>query len=484
MESTSSVPELQRLSTHIPGLDDVLGGGLMVGDAYLIAGKPGTGKTTLGNQLAFAHAAAGGTVLFATLLTESHDRMLAHLHGFRFADHALVGARIHYLSLLGALQDGDIDGALHTLMTMLRTQRATLLIIDGAGAARMFANSKVDYLQFLHALQARTALLGCTLILLSSRQEEANIATHVDGVITLVNKPTPLGDVRTLRVSKLRGSFYLQGHHSFTIGHDGIAVFPRLEAASATLEPTWHESQTRLTFGIPGLDAMTGGGLAAGSTTLLFGTPGSGKTLLGLSFLAEGARRGERGLHAGFEETPAALTSTAKGAGMELAPHLASGLLLTMWRPALVLTPDEWAWQLLTIVDEHKPRRLVIDGFNNLLPFFANRERVSRYATALTNNLRDRSVTTVFTLEVDTFVGPEVAIPVPNVSAAMDNGILVRTVELGSTTRRLVSILKQRETDFDPTIREFTIGPQGIEFGDAFDGHALLTGSAVPSAEE
>ncbi len=477
---TSSFPALPRVPTRVPGLDAVLGGGLLEGDTYLITGEPGTGKTTLGNQLAFTHAAGGGNVLIATLLTESHDRMLAHLHGFTFVDRALVGDRIQYVSLLTAMQEGGLDGAVDAITATLRNHPASLLIIDGAGAAEFFASTALDYPRFIHALQVRTALLGCTTVLLARKGEADTAGTHVDGMIQLSNQPTDSRDVRWLRVAKHRGSTYLNGRHDFTIGEAGITVFPRLEVVYATVTPVWHEPEERLPFGIPGLDAMLVGGLATGSSTLIFGTPGVGKTILGLHFLAEGARRGEPGLIATFHETAPALASTADPVGMGLGPHIESGLVRVLWQPPLEISPDEWAWQLLATVDEHRPRRLVIDAFSDLGGTFAIPERQPRFATAMTNALRNRSVTTLFLLEIDQIVGPELALSVPNVSATMDAGILLRTIELRSSLRRMVSVLKQRQTGFDPTIRELTIGPQGMAVGEPFDATALLTGSTVP----
>lgn len=482
-DSGSIIPALKRFPTRVPGLDVVLGGGFLTGDAYLIAGKPGNGKTTLGNHLAFAHAAAGGRVLVATLLTESHDRMLAHLHGFAFADHRLIGERVSYVSLLHPLEEDGVEGALRVLLETIRDQRPSLLVVDGAGAAEMFVDSPLQFVRFIHGLQTRGAVFDCTTVLLSGEREAAGVATHVDGVIELTNTPAEAHDVRRLRVSKLRGSSYLNGYHHFAIGPSGVTVFPRLEAVQAQLEAAWSDSEDRLGFGIAGLDAMLDGGLAAGGSTLVLGPPGSGKTLAGLHFLAEGARHGERGLIASFQETGPALITTADRAGMELGSHIASGLVRTLWRPSLELIPDDWAWQLLAIVDEHRPRRLVIDALSDLLRHFTVPARRSGFATALANYLRSREVTTLFLLEVDDVVGPSVTIPVPNLSAAMDNGILLRPVELRSALHRLVSVLKERETGFDPTMREFMIGPEGIVVGDPFDANALLTGNAVPHAD-
>lgn len=480
---TWTFPALRRLPTRVPGLDTVLGGGLMAGDAYLVTGKPGTGKTTLGNQLAFAHVAAGGTALFATLLTESHDRMLAHLNGLSFVDPAAVGDRIHYISLLGALQEGSFEGMLRTLVATMRNYGPTLLVVDGTGVTRMFAGSDFDYLQFIHALQARTALFGCTTVFLAGKRDAKGAAAHVDGVIQLANTAVNQGDARWVRVAKLRGSTYLHGHHGFAIGDDGIVVLPRLEAAHANLQPEWHEPGERLAFGIASLDAMVAGGLTVGSSTLVLGTPGAGKTVLGLHFLTEGAHLGEPGLLASFQETTPGIVSTADGIGLDLGRHLDSGLVRMMWRPPLEFEPDEWAWHLLAAVDAHQPRRLVVDAFSDLFRLFVDPERQTHFAHALANGLRERGVTTLFLMEIDAFAGPALTVPVPNLSATMDNGLLLRTVELHSALHRMVAILKLRQSGFDPNIREFTIGSEGIVVGEPFNATELLTGSAVPPPE-
>jgi circadian clock protein KaiC len=280
-----------------------------------------------------------------------------------------------------------------------------------------------------------------------------------------------------LRVEKLRGSHHLNGRHQFAIGSGGITVFPRLEAAFADLAPGWQRSPDRFAIGIPGLDAMLSGGVQGASCTLVLGPPGAGKTLLGLHFLAEGTRRGDRGLWAGFHETPAALTATADQAGLELGPHLESGDVRVMWRPPLELAPDEWAWQLIASIEEHRPQRLVIDAFSDLAPLFVVPERRSFFGPALANTLRDRKVTSMVLMEVDAKAG---AAPAHNLSAIVDNGILLRTVERRSSLRRMVSVFKQRQTRFDETIREFTIGAQGIEVNGAFD--ADETQPDIPSS--
>ncbi len=469
MDDRPPFPGLPRLATGVPGLDAVLGGGLLAGDAYLVAGPPGTGKTTLGNQLAYAHAASGGSALVATLLTESHDRMLAHLAGLAFFDPALVGGRVRYLSFLRPLEEGGVDGLLEGLWRAVREQGATLLVVDGTTAAEQLAPSGHAYGRFVQGLQARSAMTGCTTVLLSTGGGAGGsgpAAAHVDGVLELALEPTGSRDVRWLRVAKLRGSAYLGGRHRFAIGPAGVEAFPRLEAALGGTVPAPLERGERLATGVPGLDAMLGGGLQERSSTMVLGTPGAGKTLLGLHFLAEGARRGEPGLHASFHETPEALVATAEGAGQELGRHVASGLVRVLWRPPLELAPDAWAWALLAAVAEHRPRRLVVDAFTDLARLFAVPERQVSFLAALANELRVLDVTALVVVELDAYAGDSLLPPIPAVSAAMDNGLLLRTAELGSRLVRVVSVLKTRQIPFDHAIRSFAITGRGIAVGD------------------
>ncbi|MDP9362627.1 MAG: Circadian clock protein KaiC, partial [Chloroflexota bacterium] len=228
-------------------------------------------------------------------------------------------------------------------------------------------------------------------------------------------------------------------------------------------------------------DAMLGGGLQDCSSTLVLGTPGSGKTVLGLHFLAEGARRGEPGLVASFHETEPALVATAGRTGQELGRHVDAGLVRTLWRSPLELSPDAWAWELLSLVDAHRPRRLVIDAFTDVAGLFEEERHVA-FLTALGNELRTRGTTTLVNMELDAYAGPSLLPPIPAVSASMDNGLLLRTAELGSRLVRILSVLKTRQIAFDHAIREFAIGDRGIEVGGVVDAATgLLTGSAEPA---
>jgi circadian clock protein KaiC len=479
-------PPLERVATGVRGLDTVLRGGIPHGSLVLVVGTPGTGKTTLGNQLAYLQAAKGQRAVFTTTMVESHDRMLAHLGGFGFFDPAQVGDGVAYLNVLDALREGT-EALGSALRHIVQDEGASLLVMDGTAVIRELAASSLDFRELANQLQAQSVFLGCTTVLLVNRDADVigDIAAHVDGLITLRQEREGARHVRTLEVVKLRGAHHLGGRHEFAIGPDGIAVFPRLEAGVTLEEREETPPDERVGFGLPALDAMVGGGLLPGSSTLLMGTPGAGKTLTGLHLLVAGAQRGERGLLAGFHERPGRLVRAAASIGLDLASHVESGRIRILWRPPLELSPDAWAWQLLAAVREHRPTRLVVDALTDVERRIADPSRAPDVVAALTGELRSAGVTSLFTAELDTLVGPELRVPLPAISVAMDTLLLLRNSELRSRLQRLVSVLKMRESAFDPAIRSFTIGDQGLAIGEPFTGvAALLTGIPSPVRTE
>jgi circadian clock protein KaiC len=467
-----------RLETGVLGLDAVLGGGIPVGRTCMVAGSPGVGKTTLGNQLAFHHAAMGGQALVTTLLAETHDLMLANLRGFRFFDPSLVGDRVHYLNLFDALADEGLHGIITAVRHMARERGATLLIIDGATVIENLAPSQLDLRRFVQQLQAQAAMIGATTVLLTSktRDQLEILGAHVDGVLVLANERFDSRHVRQLEVLKLRGGHHVTGAHQFTITDHGLTVHPRLESVVGGRRPP-EQPGALLGTGVPGLDAMLGGGLMPLSSTLVMGTPGAGKTLLGLCYLLEGARHGERGLLTGFHETEAALMSTAARIGLDLRGAVESGLVRILWDPPLELSADAWAWRLLDAVEEHRPRRVFIDALTDIQRFIASPQRMPNFTAALTNELRGLGATALIATEIDAYVDEQLAVPIPAASATMDNGILVRQVEIRSSLLRLISILKARQIGTDPAIREFVVSDQGITVSRPFlASTGLLTG--------
>jgi circadian clock protein KaiC len=200
-----------------------------------------------------------------------------------------------------------------------------------------------------------------------------------------------------------------------------------------------------------------------------------------MHFIAAGAELGEPGLIAGFHESPQRLVATAAGVGLDLGRYVDEGLVRILWQLPTELSPDAWAQRLLAAVAEQRPARLLVDALTDVQQHIVPSERLSDYLTTLVTLLRAEGVTSLFAAELDTLIGPELRIPVPTVSAVLDNTILLRRFELGSQLHRLVSVIKVRQSGADPVLREFDITSRGITIGEPFSrASALLTGSAMP----
>lgn len=485
-ESGHSASPLEQLATGIAGLDQVLVGGLVRGDAYLVIGEAGTGKTTLANQVAHNVARAGGIAVFVTLLAEQHDRMLAHLRAFGFFDRSLVGGRVHYVSLYDALRRGGREAVLDQARTLVRERRATVLLIDGAGHLGHNAVSEVAFSEFVLSLSTHLSLLGCTTLLFSDQTDHGTAhASLVDGIVRLHDDPVGLAQLRRLEVIKMRGVDYLRGRHQFAITDAGVEVYPRLEASVARSPAASVDQPQRAAFGVEGLDEMLEGGLIAGSSTLLLGAPGAGKTTLGLHLIAEGARVGQAGLIATFHETPARLIAKAQQLGLELEQLVEADRVRILWRPPVEMPLDGWAQELLAEIEQHQPKRLFIEALTDLERVAVSPNRIFGFLAALTAQLRARGITTLITAEVPSVVGGPPTLPQPALSASIDNAILLRYVELRSQLHRLLSIVKTRESVHDTSIREFQITSRGLAVAATFESaEAVLTGIArmVPSA--
>jgi circadian clock protein KaiC len=283
-----------------------------------------------------------------------------------------------------------------------------------------------------------------------------------------------------VEVTKLRGEPQLTGLHTFEINDTGVCVHPRLEALYPR-PPEEKPEAGRRGFGLEKLDKMMGGGVVPHSATMLFGSPGSGKTLLGLHFLEAGARQGEPGLYYGFMETRPRLVAKAAGVGLELLPWLDSGRLVLETRAAVEPMADALAHELLGLVDLHRVRRLVIDGLEPLVQETMDTRRTAGFLTALTNALRSRGVTSLMTQQTNVLFGPRLEAKLEGLEAIVDNIVFLRYVELRSQLYRMLSILKMRESDYEPALREFSISSRGIDVAETFESaEAILTGQARP----
>jgi circadian clock protein KaiC len=476
-------PSQERLITGVPRLDFITKGGLIKGASYTVLGPPGSGKTVLANQMAFNHIRQGGRALYVTLLTESHARMLANLEEMTFFDRSVIPDKIHYVSGYSELEKEGLRGLLDMVRRATQRHHATLLIIDGMDAAKEYARSDLTFKRFLQDLQAFTGILGCTTLLLSPHHEGESHPenTAVDGVFELSLRLAGPRAVRELVAMKFRGSDSLLGRHEVEISEKGIVIHPRTEVQFANPGEKGREDRVRMAFGIHRLDETLRGGVLSGSTTMLLGAPGTGKTLLGLHFLLQGAREGQPGVYFGFYETPPRLMDKAAGVGMkDLKKYVDNGLIEIQWQPPLEHNMDSLAERLLERLHERNVKRirLFIDGVSGFRSAAVYPDRMGRFFSALSHQLRMLDATTLYSEETP-LLSPGVEAPLAESAAYVENIILLRYVELRSQLYRLISIMKMRESQYDSGIREFSITDDGIRVADTFESaENILTGHA------
>ena len=477
-QENSDDKEIERFPTFVPGLDILLSGGFLRGGLYMIQGPPGVGKTTLANEIVFNRAKKGSRTLYVTLMGENHGRMMAHLQPMRFFDAAFVPDNVAYLSAYKVLEDEGLEGLATLLRREVLARRATILVLDGMAVIEAKAETKSGLKRLAYELQVLASSTNCTMFLLTTASGATTPpeATMVDGLIELRQREYGLRRERRAVVHKLRGSQYLEGEHAFNITREGVTFFPRIEAAFAKPTSRAAPSGTRLSFGVPSLDAMFGGGLPIATITAAVGVSGAGKTTLGLHFLS-GSSVEQPGLLFGCYEPPERLRFRAAAIGIDLAGAEQRGEIEVLWYPLGEYILDELAHRLLEAVRRRNVKRLVIDGLSVFQEAALESERIIRFWSVLSNELRARGVTTLYTLEQQELSGPEVRMPLHGVASLSEVMILLRFAELRSRLYRLISLLKVREGTFDPTLRKFTMGTAGIAVEGPFEGvEAILSG--------
>jgi circadian clock protein KaiC len=480
-------PPLERVPTGIPGLDTVLRGGFLKAGIYIVRGEPGTGKTILGNQFCFNHAAAGHRAVYVTLLAETHDRMMQHMQTMSFFERTRIPDGVYYVNGFRVLEEDGIKGFMSLLRREIRTQNVTLLVLDGLTATEDSSGSDREFKKFIHELQAHIALEGCTALLLTNGSRDTYHPEHtmVDGIVELHDVLFGTQAERELEVRKFRGTDALRGRHSFRITDRGIVVYPRIEAllARPSADDEWPDQ--RCATGVNQFDAMLGGGIPRGTATLVLGASGSGKTSLGLHFLSQSSAQ-EPGLLFGFYEMPRRLRHKAAGIGIKLDALIEQGHLEILWHPPTEDILDALGNRLLEAVRRRRVKRLVIDGLLGFQEIAADRpHRIGRFLTALANELRVLNGTTVYTAETRNLIGGVIEGPTIGLSTIAENLILLRYVEIRSQLRRLISVVKVRDSDFDSSLREFRITSTGIELAHTFESaEAILSGFPQLRTEE
>ncbi|MCW7537345.1 serine/threonine protein kinase [Aquabacterium sp. A7-Y] len=463
----SDAPQtLSRLPAGVPGLDELLGGGLIKAGVYIVQGSPGAGKTILANQICFNQVARGGRVVYVTMLAESHARLFQHLQAMSFFDPAAVPQSIHYVSGFNALRDEGLAGVVKLLRTEMRESKANVLVLDGLVMAATAAASEQDLKLFISDIQAHAVLSGCTTLLLTSDAADRPVSaeqTMVDGILLMRERAYGPRRERNIEVVKFRGSATLRGNHAFRIGADGIVVYPRFESAHRE-SPGGAIELKPVSTGIPGLDDMIAlRGVPEGSITAISGDAGSGKTVLALHFAAC-ASVASPALFFSFYESPEFLMQIGREFGLDLAAREAEGSLTFAWHPLGENMLDELAYRLLDAVRQTGARRVVIDSLGGFLLAPAYGERGDLFLASLANELRRAGVTTLVTMEESDPRRESRLVSTPSLSALSDNVLNLR-LQHGTFTRRFASIGKMRGTRYSQQTREVVLTAGGLRIG-------------------
>jgi len=460
--------KIRQLPTGVSGLDEILGGGLPEFSFNIIAGAPGSGKTTLAHQIIFANATVKKPALYFTVLGEPALKMLRYQQQFSFFDAAKLGHAVRFINLTEVVLKKDLDNVLAEIVREVQAAKPGIVVVDSfRNVARHSrgGENEIDLQGFVQRLALFLTSWQATTFLIGEYSEAESrdnpVFTVADGLLWLTQNTERNSVVRKLQVVKLRGQGSVSGVHTIRITGDGVQAFSRtLGLVGMNTKKT---GRRLLSIGIPELDTMMGGGIHEGDSVLVSGPSGTGKSALATQFLAEGLRHGEAGIAAIFEERPAGYTARAAMFGLDLETPQKTGKLEMLYLRPLDLSVDETMQEILDAVKRTNAKRLVIDslvGFEMALaPGFRTdfRESLYRMIAALTG----AGVTIFTTVEIeDSFEA--MTFSHYAISFLTDDIIRLRYVEIDGQLRKVMVVIKMRGGNHSKDIREYVINDKGV----------------------
>lgn len=466
--------------TGVPGLDDVLGGGLPALSFNLIAGGPGTGKTTMAMQLLFATATSTRPGLFITLLGETSLKMLRYQQRFEFFDETAVGDRVHFLNLSEEALGGDLDAVLARIVREVETLRPGMVVVDSFRSLVHAVESdapRTSLERFVQRLALHLTTWDITSLLIGEYQQQElrnPVFTVADGIFWLTQDIDSNSVVRKLQVVKSRGAAHMPGLHTLKITTNGVQVFPRVPMRR---DDSREFSNRRLATGIHGLDALMGGGIPAGDSLVLAGPTGSGKTTFAMQFVHAGLDAGESAVVAVFEERPDVYLARAARFGPAFADAVRDDRLRVIYLRPLDLSVDETLQEIRDAVKEIGATRVVIDSINGfemaLAPTFREDFRESLYR--LIGTLTSLGVTMYSTVEIET--QDSATLTGYRVSFLTDIILSQRYVEIEGTLHKALLIVKMRGSDHSRAFRLYETTESGVTLGQTMpEYNAIVTG--------
>jgi circadian clock protein KaiC len=485
---SSNRPVLDRLTTGSAAFDRILGGGLPVRSVNVVAGAPGTGKTLFSLQMLFALARQGKKGLYFTTLSEPSLKLIQYMQQFSFFDESAIERGIVFADLGSVIRREGAEGTLSAIAGRVEREEPALVVIDSFKAIRDILGDAAALRTFVYDLAVHTAGWGAASLLVGeyTDAEIAGLAEFAiaDGIIRLTNSRQELTAVREVEVLKLRGADYVTGTHFYEIEADGLGFFPRVRSpdsiGSGTASPPVSTPE-RASTGVAGLDAMLGGGLPRTNTTIIQGGTGTGKTLLGLQFLLEGARRGEPGILFTLEETPDQLRGFAESLGWDLRGAQERGLVTLSYVSPVELSTDRFLDRARQEVEKRGARRAVLDSLTSMALGVPSDRRFKELVYAVAKHFHARGVTLNMNMEVTDLLG-SAQLSGHGVSFAADNVIQLKYVEIEGRLERGLSVLKARGVRHSSDVRRLSVERDGVAVGAPFEGlRGVLTGLPMPA---
>jgi circadian clock protein KaiC len=462
-----------NLSTGVTGLDRILSGGLTPNRLYLVEGIPGSGKTTLALQFLRSGAANGESVLYVTLSeTEEELRAVAHAHGWD-----LKGVQIReVIPSQGSLQseqnytifhpsEVELGATTQAILEHVSIVNPTRIVFDSLSELRLLAGSPLRYRRQVLALKQFFAGRRCTVMLLDDRtqsEHDLQVQSIAHGVISLEQTFPEYGaERRRLRVVKYRGVKFMGGYHDFRIERGGLEVFERIVASDS------HEVPVRawLSSGIEELDTLLGGGIESGTSTLVIGAAGTGKSTISATFATAAAARGQKAALFVFDESPHILLNRMDGLGINLRKHVDSGRVMLQRIDPAEMAPGAFTHCLRKAADEDKASLIIIDSLNGYLNAMPEERFLTIQLHEMLTFLGQRGVATMMVAVQHGLIGTSMQGPV-DASYLADSIIMMRYFEAEGEVRQALSVVKKRGGNHERTIREFRLGgDHGLHIG-------------------